>query len=105
MRETLHNAGAMVSLGYKRSRFFCDLFIHEKERLEAVLARYEVPPVVASRLLAEVVLELIYKGETVDTPGDWMVSKIRNQCRRFWVDRRRSLWATLDEAFPGDSVH
>ncbi len=94
----------MVSLGYKRSRFFCDLFINEKARLEATLYRYEVPQGVASKMLEATVLELIYKGESVEAPGDWMLSKIRNQCRRYWVGRRHRLWANLDEAFPGDRL-
>ena len=100
----MHNGSAMVSLGYKRSRFFCDLFNNEKTQLEATPHRYVVPRRIAFRSHEATVLQLFYKGESVEAPGSGWVSKIRNSCRRSWVGRGVRWGANRDEAFPGDRL-
>ena len=100
----MHNGSAMVSLGYKRSRFFCDSLNNEKAQLEATPHRYVVPGKAAFTSLEATVLRLFYNGESVETPGSGWVSKIRNSCRRSWVGRKVRPGANRDEAFPGDRL-
>ena len=55
-----------------------------------MLRRYEIPSGDAYGLLEEIVLELIYRGESAEQPTAWLLSTLRHKCcRKYWVDQRR----------------
>jgi hypothetical protein len=90
----------MMSPDRKTFSYFWNLFNETRPQLEEVLRRYEIPPGAAGPLVEETVLEMIYKGERVEDPVPWLVSRIRTKCRKYWVARRRLFFETIDRAFP-----
>lgn len=80
---------AMLSPSRETFEQLGDVFIASRQDLERVLRRYEIPASAAAPLLEETVIELLYKAETVEDFAGWLCARLRNQCRRYWVDRRR----------------
>lgn len=89
----------MMSPGRKDFSYSWNLFQHLRPQLEELLRRYEIPPSEAGTLLEETVLELIYKGERVEDPAPWLVSRARNKCRKYWVTRRRAFSVAMGKTF------
>jgi DNA-directed RNA polymerase specialized sigma24 family protein len=78
---------------------YSDLFRALRPRLEAVLRRYEIPGRDAAELLEEAVMEWIYKAERSADPAAWLVTKLRDKCRRYWVARRHLVREAVARVF------
>lgn len=97
--KIVHNANAM-GLPYCRSAgYYTDLFETSRPALEDILRRYEIPSQHAGRILEEVMLELIYRGERPQDPHRRLTNALTRKCRSYWVVRRRQLKASVERVF------
>jgi hypothetical protein len=94
----------MTRADCKTFEYFGKIFVDDRQRLETILRRYEVPPHEASGLLEETVLELIYKGGSAEAPTVWLESRLTHKCRRYWVARRRLFARAVARVFPVPSA-
>lgn len=94
--SSVHNNAVMHASHSRNFAFFECLFSEVRPSLEKTLLRYEVPPSEVYELLEETVLEFIYKGEAAGDPARWLVSNLRNRCRRYWVSQRREFFRALE---------
>ncbi len=74
-----------------------DLLASLKGQITRLFARFNIPPQEREDLLQEALLAFVAKREQVVSPRAWLFSAVRNQCRVFWMRRRRGLFEALDE--------
>jgi len=73
------------------------LACHESS-LRSLFARYKIPAQDTEDILQQALLALVYQWQQIRQPQAWLFATLRNQCRRYWRDRRRRLYEAMDEA-------
>src|SRR5687767_14431947 len=74
-----------------------DLLANLEGQIARLFARFRIPPQDREDLLQEALLAFVAKREQVLSPRAWLFSAVRNQCRVFWMRRRRGLFEALDD--------
>ena len=74
-----------------------DLLAGLERQIAGLFSRFKIPPQERDDLLQEALLAFVAKREQVVSPRAWLFSAVRNQCRVFWMRRRRGLFEALDE--------
>lgn len=74
-----------------------DVLERVRPRLEAVLRRYRVPPTDGEDLLQQVLVLMIHRWSSIESPDRWMVGTLRHHCLMYWRSRRRSLHQAVDQ--------
>ena len=69
-----------------------------RSRALGVLGHFHIPEQDADDLLQQSFLVLLHKRDSVDDPERWYLGTLRNHCRRYWQERRRSLYTAVDGA-------
>lgn len=72
------------------------------ERIAATLAFFRVPPQDGEDLVQDTCLALVTKGGEINSPEQWFLQTLRNQCASYWRRRRRWLYEEIGEALQAD---
>src|SRR5688500_10132476 len=73
------------------------LLAHLEGQIARLCSRVQIPPQEREDRLQEALLAFVAKREQVVSPRAWLFSAVRNQCRVYWMRRRRGLFEALDE--------
>ncbi len=77
--------------------FFRGVVDRVRPRALGLFRRYRIPPQDGDDLLQQALLVLFTKYREVRYPEAWILGTLRNQCLRYWRQRRKRPWDALDE--------
>ncbi len=75
-----------------------DLLGRVRPRALRVLGHFRIPEQDAEDLLQQSFLVLLYKRDRIRDPERWFLGALRNHCRRYWQERRKALYTSVDGA-------
>lgn len=79
--------------------------------IRRLLVRFRVPAQDAEDLLQDTLLVFLTKRPSINAPGAWVLSALKNRCLVYWRSRRRKLLEAIDDtlleqiAGPGPDAH
>jgi RNA polymerase sigma factor (sigma-70 family) len=71
---------------------------HVQPQLKLLFARHRIPAQDTEDILQQTLLALVYQWNNVRDPEAWLFGTVRNKCRLYWRDRRRTLYEAVDAA-------
>lgn len=88
----------MNQLRPARERALEELLTRLQPRLRAILAGHRIPYQDAEDLIQQSLLAYLYKQDSVGDAEKWLIGTVRNRCRAYWRERRRSFTTSMDAA-------
>ncbi len=82
----------------RRSDEVAALLAEQRPKLGRILGHFRIPEQDAEDLLQDVLLSMVSRDESLESPEAWLLAGLRYRCLMYWRSRRRGLYRAVDEA-------